>query len=577
MLTLTSKKKILHGLRNIYGEDYNRENLQIYANEIFTVINKLNKKLSKNNKTKFKISQKTNVVICYGDSIYENGKLKTLETFRNFYKKKLSKFFNTIHFLPFYPSSSDSGFAVKDHYKIDNRLGSWSNINNFSKKNYIMADVVINHASSKGLWFRNFLRNKSPGKDYFIKVNNKFNVSKVVRPRENRLLKKITVFGKKDYIWRTFSEDQIDLNFKNPKVLLRFIKIIINLVNHGVTIFRLDAIGYIWKANNTKCINLVQTHEIIKILRVVCESIKNSPYIVTETNLPEKQNISYFGKKNDEANWIYNFTLPPLLVHAFLFENSSKLTMWSKKLPKTKLGNNYLNFISSHDGIGMRPAEGYLNNNNTNDLFKRLKKNGAKFSFRKVHSSKKKVYEVNITLFNAFEKTDYDKKGYYFLERYISAHAIMISFEGVPAVYFNSIFGTSNDEYRYVITNNNRDLNRYKWNKKNLEMSLKKKNSKQKIFYENITLLLAVKARQKAFHPNAGRITLNFGKKIFAFKRVSLDKKQEIYCITNVTSENQSLKLKNNILKYKNLLNGKMNKEDKTIILSPFQTLWLSK
>ena len=149
-------------------------------------------------------------------------------------------------FLPFYPSSSDSGFAVKDHYKIENRLGNWSDIKKISKSNNIMADMVINHSSARGLWFKNFLKNKRPGKDYFLKVNSKFNVSKVVRPRDHKLLKKINIFKKTDYLWRTFSPDQIDLNFKNPSVLLRFVKIMIHLINNGVTIFRLDAIAYLW-------------------------------------------------------------------------------------------------------------------------------------------------------------------------------------------------------------------------------------------------------------------------------------------------------------------------------------------
>ena len=182
-----------------------------------------------------------------------------------------------------------------------------------------MADIVINHASSKGLWFKNFLSNKSPGKEYFLTVGKKFDTSKVIRPRENKLLKKITIFKKNDFIWRTFSDDQIDLNFKNPKVLLRFIKIMINLLNHGVTIFRLDAIAYLWKKSSSKCVNLKETHEIIKLLRIICNSLKTQTIIITETNLPEKENLSYFGKNNDEAQWIYNFSLPPLLVHSFLF------------------------------------------------------------------------------------------------------------------------------------------------------------------------------------------------------------------------------------------------------------------
>ena len=463
---------------------------------------------------------------------------------------------------------------MKDHYRVDKKLGDWSDINRQSKKTNIMADIVINHASSKGLWFKNFLRNKSPGKEYFLTVSKKFNISKVIRPRENKLLKRIGIFKKNNLLWRTFSEDQIDLNFKNPKVILRFIKIIINLANNGVTIFRLDAIAYLWKRSGSKCVNLKETHEIIRLIRIVCNSLKSKPIIITETNLPEKENLSYLGVNNNESHWIYNFSLPPLLVYSFLFEDSTYLNKWSKNLPTTKIGNNYLNFIASHDGIGMRPVEGYLNKDRLSKFFKRLKKNGGQLSYRKIQGSSKKVYEANITLFNAFQKTDYDRKGRYFLERYISAHAIMIGFEGIPAIYFNSIFGTSNDEHKYIISGNKRDLNRYKWNKNRLENLLKNKTSKESIYYQRIMDLIFIKKQNKAFHPNAKRENFNLGKKIFCFKRTSLDKKQIIYNITNLSSKYQILNLNNKFKKFKNLLGG--SKISYGLKLKPYETLWLS-
>ena len=466
------RNQITIKLKKIYKPNFTNQELLSFTDEIVKTIGKSNK--IKNSKKNFNLSEKTSLLICYGDSVLGTKTNKSIAEFKKFHKKYLSKFFNSVHFLPFYPSSSDSGFAVKDHYKIDPRLGKWSDIKGFSKNSFIMADVVINHSSSRGLWFKNYLRNNSPGKNYFFTVNKKFNSKNVVRPREHRLLKKVNIFGENRYLWRTFSNDQIDLNFKNPKVLIRFIKIIINLINHGVNIFRLDAIAYLWKESGTKCINLKQTHEIIKILRIVCNSLNKSAIIVTETNLPEKENISYFGN-NDEANWIYNFSLPPLLVHSLLFEDSRKITSWSKKLPQNKLGNSYLNFIASHDGIGMRPVEGLLNKDAINKMFKRLKKNGGEFSFRKVQGKSKKVYEANITLFNAFQKTDTDLKGKYHYARYLCAHAIMISFEGIPAVYFNSMFGTSNDINKYIISNNKRDLNRYKWSAERLNKLLKNK------------------------------------------------------------------------------------------------------
>ncbi len=572
MLFQKNQKKISSILRNIYKPSLKEKDIYHLKDQIIQIIKKFNQN---NSKKKLDISEKTTLVICYGDNINSNQK-SSIQVFQNFFKKNLKKYFNAIHFLPFYPSSSDSGFAVKDHYKIEKRIGNWSDIKKISKNNHVMADIVINHSSARGLWFKNFLKKKRPGKDYFLTVNSKFNTSKVVRPRDHKLLKKIDIFRKSDYLWRTFSADQIDLDFKNPSVLLRFIKIMVHLVSNGVTIFRLDAIAYLWKKNGTNCINLKQTHEIVKLLRLISNLLNVETIIITETNLPEKENLSYFGK-NDEANWIYNFSLPPLLIHAFLFENSSYLNKWSKKLPNAKFQNSYLNFIASHDGIGMRPTEGILNERSLNNFLKRLKKNGSKFSYRKVQNKSRKVYEANITVFDALKKSNTDPNGKFFLERYISAHAIMISFEGIPAIYFNSLFGKSNDEAKYVITGNNRDVNRYKWSYENITKKLKDKNSKQSIFYQNLVKLLEIKRKQKAFHPNAKRLNINLGSKIFCYERISLDKKQTIICISNLSTKLQYIKINKNLIKYRDLLGRKIFFTfDKKIKLDPCQTIWLS-
>ncbi len=571
MFTQKGQNKIRSKLDNIYKISLSKKDIDKFEDEIIQIIKNFNKK---NPKKKKNISEKTSLIICYGDSIYSNKK-NSISLFKTFFQKKLKKYFNMIHFLPFYPSSSDSGFSVKDHYKIDNKLGNWSDIKKISKSNDIMADIVINHASARGLWFRNFLKNKKPGRNYFLTIDSRFNTSKVIRPRDHKLLKKINIFNKKEYLWRTFSADQLDLNFKNPSVLLRFIKIMIYLINHGVTVFRLDAIAYLWKESGTKCINLKQTHQIIKLLRTICSSLNVETIIITETNLPEKENLSYFGK-NDEANWIYNFTLPPLLIHAFLFENSSYLNQWSKKLPVTKNGNSYLNFISSHDGIGIRPTEGIFNQKILSSFLKRLKKNGSKFSYRKVKNKSKKVYEANITVFDALKKSNYDSKGKFFLERYVSAHSIMISFEGIPAVYFNSLFGKSNDEDKYIITGNKRDVNRYKWSYKNISKKLDNKYSKQNIFYQKISNLLSVRRKQKAFHPNASRYNINLGSKIFSFKRISINKKQTIICITSLSSKIQRVRLNKIYHNWNNLIGSKIEIKNKLLILKPFETIWLS-
>ena len=571
MLSKQHQKILKHVFNDIYKSD-NYKN-DSYIREIINLINKYNKKNRK--KIKLNVSESTSLIICYGNSVTD-GKNKSLKVFNKFFTKYLKTSFSAIHFLPFYPSSSDSGFAVKDHYKIDPRLGSWSDVKKISRSSSIMADLVINHASSRGLWFANFLKNKSPGKGYFFTVDRKFDTKKVIRPREHTLLKKIKLFDKDRYLWRTFSDDQIDLNFQNPKVLMRMIKIIFNLINHGVKIFRLDAIAYIWKENGTKCINHNNTHKIIKLIRHICNFLNTECIIITETNLPEKENISYFGK-NDEANWIYNFSLAPLLIYSFLFEDSKSLTKWSHNLPTTKKNNNYLNFIASHDGIGMRPIEGILDSIKQKKFLKVLKKNGGEFSYRKIQGKGKRVYEANITLFNAFKKTDYDKNGKYSLQRYMSAHCIMMSFEGIPAIYFNSMFGNSNDYSKFIISGNKRDLNRYRWNKVKLENHLSDRSSKQRIYFKYMTEILNIRRKQMAFHPNASRKTLNLGSNFFGIKRTSLNGKQKIYCITNITSSNKSIILKKEINNCKNLLKEKFFLRNSILYLKPFQTVWLSK
>ena len=570
MLSKKDQKNLEIKFNNIYLNS--KISNKLYTDEIINLINKFNKKNKVRNN--LKISEKTSLVISYGNSVTD-GNRKSLKVFYDFYKKYLRKSFDTIHFLPFYPSSSDSGFAVKDHYKIDPRLGTWSDVRRISHISNVMGDLVINHSSARGLWFSNFLKNKSPGKGYFFAVDKNFKSTNVIRPREHRLLKKINLMGQEKYLWRTFSPDQIDLNFKNPKVLMRFIKIILNLINHGIRIFRLDAIAYLWKESGTKCINHYNTHNIIKLIRAICSLLSKECIIITETNLPEKENLSYFGK-NDEANWVYNFSLSPLLVYTLLFEDSKKITKWSKNFPSAKKNNNYLNFIASHDGIGMRPIEGILDNNTKKKFFQRLKKNGGEFSFRKILGKGKKVYEANITLFNAFKKSNIDKNGKFGFERYFAAHSIMMSFEGVPAIYFNSIFGNSNDNSKYIISGNKRDLNRYRWNSLKLENHLKDKKSKQNKYYVNMINLLKIRNKQKAFHPNAQRITLDLGSRVFAFKRTSLDRKQTITCITNMTSNVQLLNINGKVMYGKNLLNEKLVVINKKLQLQPFQTVWIS-
>ena len=574
-INLDILKRLNFIYRSIISEDKTLE----YSKKINKLIN-IYKDTEPKISTNDYWSENTILLITYADSISRGLSGKTLNDFGKFYKKYLEKFINSIHFLPFFPSSGDGGFSVKNHNDVDKAYGTWEDIQSLSKKANIMTDLVLNHSSSKGDWYKNFLDDKDPGKNYFYVVDKNYDCSKVVRPRDHDLLTEIELQNKKKFLWCTFSHDQIDLNFKNPDVLLEFIKLILKLSSYGIKIFRLDAVAFIWKQPGTTCLNLTQTHEIIKLLRDIVDQLDKNLIIVTETNLPKQENLSYFGK-NDEAHWIYNFSLPPLIVHTFLFEDSVALTKWSMKMPPAQLGNAYLNFIASHDGIGMRPAEGILSDKEIKKMLQRLKKNGSKFSMRKLSNNEEKVYEANISLFNALQFTDSDLKGKFALKRFIAAHCIILAIEGVPAFYFNSLFATKNDEETFANTGVKRNLNRYKWHYSTLVDLIKSNNTIEKNCYEIFKKVISIRKIQPAFHPNATQFTLNLDKNIFAVWRQSRDRKQSIFALTNVSSK--TIKLNTNKInliddeQWFDLLSQETKiTDDQYVKLMPFQSLWIT-
>ena len=517
--------------------------------------------------------------ITYADSIKRDGE-KPLNTLRGVLKGHLRGVTSSVHILPFCPYTSDYGFSVVDYTKVKPEFGNWDDIKEISKDFNVMADLVINHCSSESPWFKNFLKGEDPGKDYFVLGEDYPDVSKVIRPRPHPLLTSYETKDGTKEVWCTFSPDQVDLNFKNPSLLIEFIKIIKLYLDQGVKVFRLDAIAFLWKESGSSCVHLEQTHEIIKLLRVVIETLEPEAILITETNVPNKENLSYFGNDN-EAHMIYNFSLPPLLLNTMLSGDCRHLKTWMMSMPPARRGRSYFNFIASHDGIGLRPAEGLLSEGELQNLTDTLCSFGGEISMRKMPDGSLKPYEANIALFSAMAGKIGGEVDGWQVQRYLCAHAIMLALEGVPAFYIHSLVGTENDLQGVADTGELRAINRHNWDADDLESKMTAIGSHHHEVFQELKRMIKIRRLQPAFHPNATQYTLHFGAGVFAFWRESLNREQSVFAIHNISDTVQSVSLVELNLtlteSWKDLLSGLAISEEKEVIeLEPYQAMWIT-
>jgi len=522
--------------------------------------------------------EKDIIVITYGDSIKKYDELP-LVTLRRFLNDHLQGIASIVHILPFYPYSSDDGFSVINYSEVNHSLGDWQHINCLADDFSIMADLVINHCSSRSLWFDNYKQGKQPGTGYFIECDPEEDLSEVVRPRTSPLLRETETLDGTRYVWCTFSHDQIDFDFKNPEVLLEFVRIIKSYLDHGLSIFRLDAVAFLWKQSGTPCINLIETHEVIRLLRLLIEHSNPRAILITETNIPNNENLSYFGNAN-EAHLIYNFSLPPLVLYTLLSGKSHLLKQWMMSMPPAQNGTTYFNFIASHDGIGLRPVEGILSDEEVNDLAALMQQFGGDVSWRSMSNGTLKPYELNISLIDALKGT-FDGEDKFQLARFMCAHAIMIAFEGIPAFYIHSLLATENDHQKMQMTSNKRSINRHNWDYDEITAYLQADDNIHSRAFIALTKLISVRKQQKAFHPNATQYTLHFEDCLFAFWRQSQDRSQSIFCVYNVSNEPQEVALKDlNLIEqdnWRDLLTGYSYEDAReTILLKPYEFVWIS-
>ena len=564
--TITSK------LGFLYGKDK--------AQNIFKKINELinryqNNSTSKITKVDF-LNEKDVVLITYGDNIQTTNK-NPLQSLLKFADEYLDQAINVIHILPFYPYSSDDGFSVIDYKKVNPALGDWKNIEDIGQKFNLMFDLVANHISSKSIWFKEYLKG-NPGYDnYFISVDKDTDISSVTRARAHPLLTKFKRKNKEIYLWTTFSPDQIDLNYSNEKVLMEIINVILFYADKTARVIRLDAIGHIWKKLGTSCINLKEAHYVIQLIRTILNEIYPDVLLVTETNVPHKENISYFGNGFNEAQLIYQFALPLLVLHTFYTGNALRLLKWTSKIKDISDKTTFFNVLATHDGLGVVPVTNILTDKEIIDIANDVKEKGGYVSYKIVKDGTEKPYEMNTTYYSAV--TDSKNSEELNIKKFIASQAIILSLLGIPGIYIHSLFGTENYLEGVAKTGQKRTINRKKFQYDKLKKNLENSDSREhKIFTEFIKLIHKRKS-EKAFHPNGKQEVLFLKKGIFSLLRTSPNGKEKIMVLHNVTDNIQRYCFTKNQYglnkkEYFDIISEKAINVEK-ISLIPYQIMWL--
>ena len=555
--------KIKKLINHIYGESFSDAHLDVLLSKLEQAA------IDITEKRKSGWDEKDVVLITYADQFSAKGE-KALPVFTRFYNEWLARTFSHVHLLPFYPWSSDDGFSVIDYHEVAPETGTWSDIAELKQSTILMFDYVCNHMSAKSQWFANYLQQTPGYEDFFISVDPDTDLSAVTRPRALPLLTPFTLHdGSVRHLWTTFSEDQIDLNFASPDVLIAMVDVLLHYLMEGANYIRLDAVGFMWKIPGTHCIHLEQTHQLIQLFRAITEAVAPGTVIITETNVPHKDNISYFGNGENEAQMVYQFSLPPLVLHAIHRQDVRTLSQWasSLELPSTK--TTWFNFLASHDGIGLNPLRGILPESDILSLVEKLQQEGALVNWKNNPDGTRSPYEINVTYLDALSpKNAADNER---IARFILAHAVLLSFPGVPAIYIQSVLGSRNDYEGVERLGYNRAINRKKYIAGEIDSELSNTTGIRHKIFKQLSELIAIRRAEQVFHPDSHALFETSGKHILKIIRVA--KKGER--ITALFNFSQYIQTVNSEGISGTELIAKENISGTTLTLNPWQVMWI--
>lgn len=572
------ENRIFELLQAVYGQ----ETAVSLHPRLLNIISAYNGRIPTPKATHF--TQETAVLITYGDQIQEPG-LAPLKRLAIFAQRYLTGKISTIHLLPFYPYSSDDGFSVIDYKAVNRDLGTWLDIAAIGEHFQLMFDAVINHISSQSKWFQAYLQGHPRYQNFFIEVDPAADLTAVFRPRALPLLTPFQTSSGTKHLWTTFSADQIDLNYQNPDLLLTILETLLFYVSQGAELIRLDAIAFMWKEIGTPCIHLPQTHQLIQLMRAMLDIAAPHVKLITETNVPHKDNISYFGDGTNEAQMVYNFSLPPLTLHAFHTGSAETLTQWASTLTLPSSQVTFFNFLASHDGIGVTPARGILPESSIHALAERTLALGGHVSYKTNPDGSQSAYELNINYLDALADPNAAFESVALkTNRFLASQAIMLALRGVPGIYFHSLVGSHGWPDGAAQTGRARTINREKLNATALETELLRRGSLRQRVFMGYGNLLKKRKVTPAFHPHGEQVVLAVHPAVFAVWRVSPDGRSQALCLHNVSSHTHTLSLNLAALglpippKWVNILDNALyptTGSELTLTLPPYGIRWL--
>lgn len=556
--------ELMHRLTRIYGAEI--------APQVDKKIQAIIEKYRRVSRQTTKINHQEVVLISYGDSLV-SATTKPLQTLNDFLQEVVGEDIPTVHILPFYPYSSDDGFSVIDYWKVNPELGDWVDIERLTESKRLMFDAVINHISRQSDWVTEYAAGTPGYEDFFIELANEVGLEHVVRPRTSPLL---SPFVKDDgtavKLWTTFSDDQIDLNYGSTQLMLKIIDLLLFYVEKGAALIRLDAIAFMWKELETSCVHLPQTHEIIKLFRDVLAQVDDKVLLITETNVPHQENISYFGRGDDEAHLVYNFALPPLLAYSVLSGNALHLSKWcaSLNLPGDQVC--FFNFTASHDGIGVRSVESILSQQELALLLDATVDHGGHISYRANQEGGKSPYELNCNYMDLLTSPEVELS--IRIRRMLLSQYVSMVIPGVPAIYIHSLLGSSNDHDGVKKTGALRSINREKLNYEAVLDELQKPQSQRAQIYAGIIKGIRARKASSAFDPYGKFKVLNLHEGVFAILRYRSETGEAVLALNNFTPESIQITLPQPVSGC-DLLSATTHSGN-NLVLTPYQVLWIS-